>query len=219
MNKVRVWDLPTRVFHWSLVLAFLGLITTAQIAGEAMVWHFRLGYAILSLLAFLVVWGVMGGHWSRFVVFVHGPSGVFRYIRRPPTTQPLGHNPLGALSVLALLFFPLLQVVTGLMSDDDIATSGPLAKMVSSFWVSKATHYHTAIGQYVLYALVLLHISAIIFYRVKRNENLVPAMWHGDTVITGHQSSARDDVKSRVWALVIFSVCTGLVAGFVRWAG
>ncbi len=219
MKKVRIWDLPTRFFHWGLVLCFVGLVTTGQIGGEAMLWHFRLGYAGLSLLLFRLVWGFVGGHWSRFGVFVVGPKAVLRYLRGTSMSPSVGHNPLGALSVLALLGFSLLQVATGLISDDEIATSGPLANMVSGFWVAKATYFHSAVGQYVLYALVLLHLVAIIFYRFQHNQNLVPAMWHGDKALTEPHTSARDDGRSRSLALLVFTLCVGLVAGLVQWAG
>lgn len=219
MNKVRIWDLPTRVFHWGLVLCLVGMVVTGKIGGEAMAWHFRLGYTVLSLLMFRLVWGFMGGHWSRFNVFVVGPKAIWRYLQGRGTSPSTGHNPLGALSVLALLGFALLQVATGLISDDEIATSGPLAKMASGAWVSRATYYHNAIGQYVLYALVLLHLAAMVFYYFKRKENLVPAMWHGDKELAEPHTSARDDGKSRLMALVMFALCAGLVTGLVQWAG
>ena len=219
MNKVRVWDLPTRVFHWGLVLCLVGLVISGQIGGGAMVWHFRLGYSVLSLLLFRLIWGFIGGRWSRFNVFVVGPIAILRYLQERNTSPSVGHNPLGALSVLTLLSFALLQVATGLISDDEIATAGPLAKMVAGAWVGKATYYHNAIGQYVLYALVLLHLGAMVFYRFKRKENLVPAMWHGDKELAESQQSARDDGKSRLFALMVFVVCAGLVAGLVQWAG
>lgn len=219
MNKVRIWDLPTRVFHWSLVLCLVGLVVTGKIGGETMKWHFRLGYTVLSLLLFRLVWGFVGGRWSRFSVFVVGPTVILRYLQGRDPALSVGHNPLGALSVLSLLGFALLQVATGLISDDEIATTGPLAKMVSSAWVGKATYYHAAIGQYVLYVLVLLHLGAMFYYRFKRKENLVPAMWHGDKVLPEPQQNARDDGKSRLVALVVFVLCAGVVTGLVQWAG
>lgn len=220
MNKVRVWDLPTRVFHWSLVLCFVGLVVTGEIGDGAMVWHFRLGYTVLSLLLFRLVWGFVGGHWSRFSAFVVGPGTILRYVQGQGTPrQSVGHNPLGSLSVLALLVFALLQVAAGLFSDDEIATSGPLVKMASSTWVGYATYYHTKIGKIVLIVLVQLHIAAMIFYRVKRNENLVLPMLKGDKVLPEPFENARDDAKSRAAALVVFGLCAGLVAALVQWAG
>lgn len=220
MNTIRVWDLPTRVFHWGLAVCVTGLVVTGKIGGEAMVWHFRLGYTVMSLLLFRLVWGFIGGHWSRFLVFIKGPVGVWHYLAgRSSTSSSVGHNPLGALSVLALLGFVLLQVATGLISDDEIATTGPLAKLAPGTWVGTATYYHNAIGQYVLYALVGLHLVAMVFYHFVRKEKLVPAMWHGDKELAEPHTSARDNGAARFLALGAFVVCGGLVAGLIQWAG
>jgi len=219
-TTVRVWDLPTRLAHWSLVACVIGLVVTSQIGGAAMAWHFRFGYGVLSLLLFRAVWGVVGGHWSRFSAFWYGPGTVLRYLRgQRDAAHSIGHSPLGAASVFAMLFFLSLQVATGLVSDDEIATSGPLAKMVPGYWVGKATYYHSEIGKFVLIALVLLHTAAMVFYRVKRKENLVPAMWHGDKEWADAMESARDDGKSHALAAVVFAVCAGAVTGLVQWAG
>nr|WP_295772428.1 cytochrome b/b6 domain-containing protein [Rhodoferax sp.] len=220
VSKVRVWDLPTRLFHWSLAVCFVGLVVSGQIGDAAMVWHFRMGYAVLSLLLFRVVWGFVGGHWSRFSAFVVGPAAIWRYLQgRGTAVQSVGHNPLGALSVLGLLGFTVLQVATGLFSDDEIATTGPLAKMAPSVWVGRATYYHSTIGKYILIALVLLHIGALIFYRVRHKKKLVLAMVMGDKELAGSFKDARDDGRSRVLACVVFALCAGLVAGLVQWAG
>ncbi len=219
-SKVRVWDLPTRVFHWSLVLCFVGLLVTGEVGGEAMVWHFRLGYTVLSLLLFRLIWGFIGGYWSRFRAFVVGPGATLRYVQGHGTArQSVGHNPLGAWSVLALLGFTLLQVAAGLCSDDEIATAGPLAKWVSSAWVGYATYYHTKIGKVVLIVLVQLHIAAIIFYRVRRQENLLLPMLKGDKVLAESFENARDDAKVRWLAAVIWAACAALVMGVAQWVG
>ena len=219
VSKVRVWDLPTRLFHWSLAACIVGLIVSGQIGDAAMVWHFRMGYAVLSLLLFRLVWGFIGGRWSRFGNFVVGPAAILRYLRGQGTAaQSVGHNPLGALSVVALLGFALLQVATGLFSDDEIATTGPLAKLAPGLWVSRATYYHASIGKYVLIALVLLHIAALVYYRVRHGKKLVHAMLVGDKELDPMFESARDDGRSRLLALVVFAVCAGSVTGLVQWA-
>ena len=219
MNRVRVWDLPTRIFHWGLVLCFVGLVATGEFGGEAMVWHFRLGYTALSLLLFRLVWGFSGGIWSRFSTFVAGPASILRYLRGEGTArQSVGHNPLGALSVLALLAFSLFQISAGLFSDDEIATSGPLAKMVSGSVVSFATFFHTEVGKIILIVLVLLLVSAIGFYRIKHGENLVRPMLNGDKEMAEPFESAQDNAGSRIKALVLFFICAGCVAALVQWA-
>lgn len=219
-QKVRVWDLPTRCFHWALVVCFFGLLTSAQIGGNAMTWHFRSGYAVFSLLLFRLIWGVVGGRWSRFASFTYAPAAILAYLKgRGLPEHAIGHNPLGAGSVFALLGFLLLQVATGLLSDDEIAAAGPLSKFVSNAVVSAATYYHTAVGKLVLIGLVVLHISAIFFYHFKKRENLVMPMILGDKETGSAVVSSRDDAGSRTLALVIFLSCAALVAGMVKLAG
>jgi len=211
-NKVRVWDLPTRIFHWLLVVCVLALVVTGQVGGAAMDWHFRFGYAVLSLLLFRLVWGVIGGHWSRFSSFLYSPGTVIRYLRGQGAPElGVGHNPLGAGSVFAMLFFLLLQVGTGLVSDDEIAASGPFTRLVSNALVSQATSYHANIGKLILIALVALHIAAILFYLWRKRQNLVRAMVLGDKELDQPAPSARDDARSRALAGAVFIFCILLV--------
>ncbi|ABD68350.1 cytochrome B561 [Rhodoferax ferrireducens T118] len=219
-HKVRVWDLPTRCFHWGLVVCFMGLITSAQIGGDAMAWHFRSGYAVLSLLLFRIIWGLVGGRWSRFTSFIYAPAAILAYVKgRGLPEHTVGHNPLGSGSVFAMLGFLLLQVMTGLVSDDEIANAGPLSQFVSNAVVSFATFYHAAIGRWVLIGLVVLHLSAIFFYHLKKRQNLVLPMLLGDKETDSAVMSSRDDLGSRTWALALFLGCTALVAGMVKLAG
>lgn len=213
---VRVWDAPTRLCHWALALCFAGLLVTSQVGGAAMEWHFRLGYGVLTLLLFRTVWGLVGGHWSRFSSFVVGPAGIWRYLqgRRKPHDD-VGHNPLGSLSVLLLLLFLGAQVGTGLMSDDDIAAAGPLTRFVSSAWVENATYYHKDIGKFILLGLVGLHLAAIAFYYFRRQDNLVTPMITGDKSVPIHTPSARDAWPERRLAGLIFVACAALVSSLV----
>ncbi len=217
---VRVWDAPTRLFHWSLAAAVVGLVVTAQIGGSAMDWHFRLGYSVLALLLFRLIWGFAGGHWSRFGSFVVGPAKVIDYLRAGASApHAVGHNPLGALSVLALMGFLALQVGSGLLSDDEIAASGPLVKFASSVWVGNATFYHKEVGKLILLALVALHLAAIAFYRLKKGEDLVRPMLTGDKTLEATVPASRDKTADRVKAVAIFALCAALVAGLVSWLG
>lgn len=218
--SIRVWDLPTRVFHWALLAGTLGSVVSAQFGGEAMEWHFRCGYAVLSLLLFRLVWGVLGGHWSRFATFLYSPASTLNYLKghRAPE-QSIGHNPLGAMSVFALLGFLLIQVASGLISDDGIAANGPLTRWVSSTAVRFATFYHKDIGQLILIGLVILHMGSIVFYRVKKKENLVHPMIQGDKQSMVPVQNSRDDRFSRMLALTIFAGCAMLVAWMVKLAG
>jgi len=213
---VRVWDAPTRLFHWALVACFIGLFVTSQVGGSAMVWHFRFGYSVLTLLLFRLMWGLLGGHWSRFATFLVGPKAIWRYLRgQGMPHHGVGHNPLGALSVIAMLVFLALQITTGLMSDDEIANAGPLTRYVSSTWVGNATYYHKAIGKFLLLGLVALHLSAIAYHFFGRKENLVKPMITGDKTLDFAAPSARDSWFDRSRAALIFLVCVGLVSGAV----
>ena len=216
-NTVRVWDLPTRVFHGALVVAVAGLITTAQIGGDVMPWHFRFGYTVLSLLLFRLAWGLVGGHWSRFASFIYAPRTILGYVKGMGKPEhAVGHNPLGSLSVFAMLGMLLLQVGSGLFSDDEIAAAGPLVKHVPGSWVSLATHYHADVGKLILLGLVVLHVGTIFFYRIRRGENLVRPMILGDKETSVRTTSSRDDAKSRLLAAALFLVCAALVACMVQ---
>lgn len=211
LTKVRVWDLPTRIFHWSLVAAVLGLVISGTVGGNAMIWHFRFGYTLLTLLLFRIVWGLVGGRWSRFSAFIYSPQSVFNYLKNRSKAEHLvGHSPIGAGSVFAMLGVLLAQVGSGMLSDDEIAFAGPLTRFVSNASVSLATNYHKNIGKWILLALVLLHIAAIVFY-LWRKHNLVGAMLHGDKELVTRVPPSRDDAASRTAALVVLSVCASVV--------
>ena len=216
-HKVRVWDLPTRIFHWALALCFLALVVTGSIGIELMVWHFRLGCAVLSLLLFRLLWGFAGARWSRFASFVPTPATLLAYLRRPSLS--VGHNPLGALSVLAMLALLLLQVVSGMCSDDEVVFAGPLTAWVSNATVKLATHYHRVVGKPLLFALLLLHLAAIAFHRFKRGEKLLGAMLHGDKLLEQDAEPSRDDARSRALAALLFALCAAAVATLVRLLG
>jgi cytochrome b len=217
--KVRIWDLPTRLFHWCTALCFVGLVVSGEIAGEAMVWHFRLGYALLALLIFRIVWGLVGGYWSRFSSFVTGPGAILRFVRNPAAQGfSVGHNPLGSLSVLSLLFFLLLQVIAGLMSDDEVFISGPLVGKVPAAWVQRATFFHTAVGKVVLIGLTVLHVLAIAWYRFRKNENLIAPMISGDKEVLQSVIASRDDFPRRALAALLLTLCGFAVAGLLWWA-
>lgn len=210
--SVRVWDLPTRVFHWVLALAVVAAVVTAKVGGNAMLWHVRLGLFIMALLVFRLVWGLVGGRWSRFSSFVYGPHHVLAYLggKAPPRPHwDVGHNPLGALSVFALLALLMLQVATGLVADDEIATLGPLNRFVDAATGLKATGWHEGPGQYGILALVALHIGAVLLYRW-RGSDLIAPMWHGDKVLAPGTPASRDSAGTRAMALFVFAAGIGL---------
>jgi cytochrome b len=216
MHTVRVWDLPTRLFHWTLAVCVIGLVITANVGGNWMNWHLRLGYTVLSLLLFRLVWGFVGGYWSRFSTFIYGPATVLAYLRGDgPPEHRVGHNPLGMLSVLALLCILLAQVGTGLIADDEIAYTGPLVRFVSGETISDATSYHKNVGKFIVLGLVVLHLLAIAFYKLVKKDNLVRPMVSGDKTVVVPVPSARDTAGSRIAALVVFGLCAAAVYGLV----
>lgn len=216
-TAVRVWDLPTRLFHWSIAVCVVASVVSAKIGGDAMAWHLRSGYAVLTLLAFRLLWGFVGGRWSRFASFVYPPSTLLRYLRgrtRPAEQLDVGHSPLGALSVFALLAALAAQAGTGLFADDEIAWQGPLWKFVDEATASVAGGWHDEIGQYVVMALVVLHLAAVAVYTVRGNR-VVGAMVGGDKQLPPDVLPARDDRPAQALALMLVLACAGAVGWLV----
>jgi cytochrome b len=211
--KLRVWDLPTRLFHWLLAALVVGSFVTVKVGGNLMVWHERLGYAALALVAFRIVWGFVGGRYARFASFVRGPGAVLDYLRGGAAGP--GHNPLGALSVLALLAAVAFQASSGLFANDDIAFEGPLARYVSGATSSLLTTWHRR-NEWVILALVVLHVGAILWYRFGRGHDLVRPMLTGDAQVPPGFPPSRDDAALRLRALAIAAACAAAVAWLVR---
>ena len=171
-QRIRLWDLPTRLFHWGLVIAVAGAVITGQIGGGLIELHGKFGIAIAGLLAFRLAWGVLGSTYARFAQFFPTPAKVKTYLAG--SWRGEGHNPLGALSVFGLLGLLTVQILCGLVANDDIAFRGPLYELVGSDWSNRLTGLHHLLSN-VLIALVVLHIAAIGFYgHVKKQKLLKP---------------------------------------------
>jgi len=210
---VRVWDLPTRLFHWALVACVIGLIVSGNVGGNALVWHMRLGLLVGALLLFRIVWGLVGGRWSRFASFIYAPATVLRYVRGQARTGDhfeVGHNPLGSFSVFGLLALLALQVASGSMADDEIATTGPLNRFVSGATASLATGWHKGLGKALVVALVLLHVAAIVYYLRRKKQNLITPMLTGDKVLPAGTPASTDNLVARGLAAVLFAACAAL---------
>lgn len=222
LRAVRVWDLPTRLFHWSLVACVVGSFVSGKIGGNAIVWHMRFGYVVFALLGFRLLWGFVGGRWSRFTSFVYAPSTLLRYLRKQDRDDEhleVGHSPLGSLSVIALLVFLSAQVGSGLFADDEIATTGPLNAFVSTSTGLALTSYHKTGGQWALVALVLLHVVAIVVYRVRLRKDLVGPMIGGDKQLPGNVPDSADSTATRALAAVLLTGCAAVVAWLVQLGG
>jgi cytochrome b len=180
-TSVRVWDLPTRLFHWLLVVLIVLLYATGEFGMLDMRWHFWFGYATLALIGFRLLWGLFGSQTSRFADFVRGPAAVGRYVKAQISTNvhfSAGHNPLGGWSVLALLLSVLLQSVTGLFASDGIDADGPFSGSVSGYMVKLMTRLHNW-NENVLLLLIALHVAAVLFYLLIKHDNLITPMFTG----------------------------------------
>ena len=187
-----------------------------------MVWHFRFGYVVLTLVCFRLLWGVLGGRWSRFASFIYAPATVLRYLRgraAPAEHLDVGHSPTGAASVFALLGILAVQLGTGLVADDEIANQGPLYKFVSSETALTATSWHKSWGQCLLLGLVALHIAAILFYLLKKHTDLVTPMLRGDKLLPRGTPARADGAVQRARALVLVALCAALAWWVARQAG
>lgn len=173
-GRVYVWDLPTRLFHWLLVVLIAAAYLTASF--DVMDWHRRIGLTLLGLVVFRLVWGFVGSRHARFADFLRGPAAVLAYLRG--AWHGVGHNPLGGWSVLLLLLLPLAMVGSGLFANDDVAFQGPLAALVDKATSDQLTSLHHLAFDLLL-GLIGLHLAAIAYYRLARRENLVKPMFSG----------------------------------------
>ena len=218
MQSQRVWDLPTRFFHWTLVLLIALQYATGEYHFLDMRWHFWFGYATLALIAFRLLWGFCGSQTSRFADFLRGPRAVFAYIRALFSTNPqtrIGHNPLCGWSVLALLACIAVQSASGLFASDDIDTDGPLVAHVSDATVKLMTRVHHW-NENLLLILACLHVVAVLLYLLVKHDDLVTPMFGGRKRMAHGQSL---HFVSAWLAGALFAVCAAAVAALVWWAG
>lgn len=211
-HRVKVWDLPTRLFHWLLVALIIVLAVSGQL-GKLDV-HMLVGPAVVALILFRIIWGFVGSETARFSHFVRGPKAILAYIAaaKAGAVRSVGHNPLGAFSVLALLGLVALQGVTGLFTSDDILSEGPLAHLVSGKTVALLSAIHR-VGFNLLLAFVALHLAAVIFYRVVKKDDMVEAMITGEKRVPEGVEGIR--FKNPLLALAILAACAALVWGLL----
>ena len=207
-QRIKLWDLPTRAFHWLLVIAVGAALITGNVGGAAIEWHGRIGLLIVGLIAFRVVWGLIGSSHARFASFVPTPKSLAAYLRGQ--WRGIGHNPLGALSVIGLLALVALQLSTGLFGNDDIAFNGPLYDLVSKDLSDRLTGIHELTSN-VLIALIALHLAAIAFYAHVKKDNLVKPM------VTGYKDLAPGETGESATGggLIAFIVALAIALGAV----
>ena len=223
-SRIRVWDLPVRLFHWALVILLATSYFSGRAGGDWMKLHFWSGYSILTLLLFRIVWGFIGSTTARFSDFVKGPSAALRHIAElagADRPREAGHNPLGGAMVLVLIFAVLAQVTAGLFSGDtDMGiVNGPLSRLVADKWVDTATAFHK-FWINILLILVGVHVLAAIVYLVWKRQNLIGAMIHGhkpahDVVRPGEPAPRLHFASSRL-AVSLLIACAAVVYFIVR---
>ena len=217
-RSVFVWDLPIRLFHWILAMVIAGLIITG-FAGKLSL-HMLLGPLALALVLFRLVWGVVGSSTARFSQFVVGPTVIRAYLRDEAAGRPWdrpGHNPLGALSVLALLALVLIQSTTGLFTSDDVITDGPLVSMVSSAAVKLMSKLHRS-GFVVLGGFIALHMAVVLFHRFVKKDDLIVPMISGCKSLPPENVGKLYFANPLVAAALLAAIC-GLVRGGLALVG
>ena len=216
-----VWDGFVRVFHWSLVLLFSISVASGKVGGEWLVWHMRSGYAILALVTFRVIWGFVGGEYARYVSFLAGPVRGFKFAKGllgKSHEHVIGHNPVGGWMVIVLLLLLATQAVLGLFSNDEIATTGPLARYVSDETSITLMGRHRTIGN-VLLALVGVHVAAVLFHVIVKKEGLIRAMFSGKKELPPHLASEALAARkaSMPIGFIVISIAVAAVAVAVNW--
>ncbi|HVZ08581.1 cytochrome b/b6 domain-containing protein [Rhodopila sp.] len=214
MRPITVWDLPTRLFHWILVV-LIGLAWWTERSNH-MDWHMLVGYAVLALLIFRVIWGFVGSDTARFSGFVRSPLAALRHLsrlaRREPDTE-VGHNAAGGWMVLLMLALIGVQAGTGLFANDDIMTEGPLMHLVGKDRSDWLTHIH-GLNFTLIQAVVVLHVLAILVYLVLKRQNLLRPMITGTKAMPAGMAPPR--LRSPLLALATLVVAAGIVAWIVR---
>jgi cytochrome b len=205
-HRQPIWDVPIRLYHWLLA----GLIAFSWWSQEYdhSDWHIWSGIAILTLLIFRLLWGFFGSSTARFANFVRGPKSVAAYLRGD--WRGIGHNPLGALSIIALLGATAVQVGLGLFTEDeDGLTRGPLALLIGSNRAEKVHDIH-ALFFYVLLGLIVLHVAAILVYRL-RGRHLIMSMITG----RGRAEPGTQPMRAGKWWVAL--ICLAIALGISRW--
>jgi len=224
-----VWDLPTRLFHWTLLAAVVSAWASfelAEVLGDATLkWHRVNGLLVLILLVWRLLWGFAGSSTSRFASFVPGPRAIAGYLRGLAAgggSRFLGHNPAGALMVLALLLVLGVQGGLGLIAtDDNDLVGGPLYRLVDAASNAWATGKHAFLFDYVLLPLITLHVAANILYGVVKREPLIPAMVTGRKPQGEYADALAAEIVARplLRALICLAMATALVLGGIVAAG
>lgn len=216
-NLVKVWDLPTRLFHAALVFLIVAAFVTVKLGDDLMRLHAQIGLSILSLIVFRLCWGFFGGHWSQFKHFTLHPRHVIAYLKENSFNSRSypGHNPLGSWSSILMIFALAIQALSGLCSDDEILFNGPLTPYLNAAQIEWASFYHSEVGQPLLIALIGTHLFAVLFYKYKLQHDLIKPMLSGYKSSDSVVAASVDNLKSRLLALGCFAFIVFLLFYFL----
>ena len=212
--SVHIWDWPLRLFHWLLVVAVVGYYVTGKLGGNFTDWHARSGALVLGLLVFRLLWGFIGTTHARFANFFPTFSRLALYVKGE--WQGVGHNPGGAVAIIALLITLSFLVATGLFANDDIGFEGPLFHLIDKDFSDKLSGWH-AKAVYILLGLVTLHITAIVIYQKVKKTNLVIPMLTGKIAVP--QSLAPSSIRSVSPLRFILSLLISATVVWGVWGG
>jgi cytochrome b len=213
----QVWDLPVRLMHWGLALSVIGAWLTRELEGDWFAWHVRFGYAVLLIVTTRIVWGFVGTRYALFRDFVRGPRAILAYLRagRGGSAAPVaGHNPLGALMILALLGLLLTQSVLGLFANDQVLEAGPLYGYVEGATSDRLTTLHKQLFDLIVVALAI-HVGAALFYLWVRRENLILPMITGRKTGSSLPAGAEGISRSRTLLAMAILAVTGALLWWV----
>lgn len=213
-NKLLVWDLPVRLFHWLLVFSLIGAWYTSDGERDLIDVHLKIGYFILGLILFRIIWGVVGTKYAKFSQFIPNKRTLVKYLKERKNNKiyhPLGHNPLGALMVVLMLLLILSQAISGLFMNDDVFTTGPYYDSVSSSMQKTMSFIHHNVFDVIL-ILSGIHIGAAFFYLVMKKINLIFPMF------TGYKSSDNENERGiKSSKLLLALVVLAVVGLFLYW--
>jgi cytochrome b len=215
-KTIKVWDLPVRIFHWSLVILFIAAYVTNALGTDYFKYHLWCGYAIIVIVGFRITWGLVGTYHAQFINFIRNPVTTIKYaIQSVKNTEKhyAGHNPLGAVMVIVLLLTVLIQAITGLFTNDEILNVGPLYGYITDELSLKLTSLHRHLFYWIL-AAVVLHVIAVLAHVFFKRDNIIKAMFTGNKPAKGLEDE-KSIGSSKIWLAIIILVILALVLAWI----
>lgn len=205
----RIWDLPTRLFHWAIVILVPALWWTHEI--ERLDLHIVLGEIMLGLVLFRLIWGLIGSSTARFASFLRGPREILRYVRGRAAAA-FGHNPIGGWSALVMLLLLATQIGIGLfVSDEDGLNTGPLSHLVDYDGARTLAERHETLF-YILLGFIAVHVAAILFYLLVKRDNLITPMVTGYRAAPG---SSEAMIGAPLWRFLVAAALAASLTGAI----